>query len=671
MAKKKNDPRIRVLCIILACIFALYSVRIAVWQIGGHDEYISQLRYTTAAYSTIKASRGEIVDRYGRPLAKNTAGYNIVFDASYFDKENTNDIILKLCTLLTSLNESWNDGIPLDENEPFGYTDRGGMSKAVMFSKIGVNDYATAENCFDAMVERYSLQQYSRADQRTIMGVRLTMEVADFAPSIPFTFAKNVSLETVTVIKEASSSMPGVVCEVVANREYVSGVYAPHIVGNIGPIYAEEWNDVKEKGYSYSDYIGKTGIEKYAEDYLRGKDGKRRVIKDSSGNVLSSDVIEAPESGGTVYLTMDLNLQSVCYNTLENLIKSRSATKDGASANAGAIVVMDVNNGDVLASVTYPSYDMNTYNTDYESLLKNSAKPLFNRAFNGTYAPGSTFKPATAAIGLQLGKITSDETIFCAHTYTYYNDYQPTCMGYHKDINVINALKVSCNYFFYELGRRIGITELNNYCRQFGFGEKTGIELSESSGILAGKTYRESINTIWNDGDTLQAAIGQSDNLFTPLQMSSYIATLANGGTRYRAHLIKEIRSSNLEEQLEYTDPEVLGKVQIEQQYLDIVKKGMLSVTTEGSISTVFKDYPIQVGGKTGTATIESDGKRYNNAVFVSFAPYENPEIAVIILAEKAGYGSTIAYAAESIFDAYFYYGGNTYSGGASNTLLQ
>ncbi len=672
-SKKKNNPRITVLCLLLASVLFIYGTRLFDWQIIHRDKYINESLATTATYTAIQAARGEILDCYGRAFATNREAYNLVFNKIYLPDAKLNNTILTLCNLLTKAGETWEDHLPLTPSAPYTFVEGGKISSATMIRELGLAHYATPENCVDAMIETFELEGYTPQQQRTLMGVRLSMLVADYADTIPYTFAKNVSLNTVTKIEESSEKLIGVETAVVTTRDYVTGTIAPHIIGNIGPIYEEEWEELKAQGYTYNDVVGKSGMEKYAENYLRGKNGELKTLRDANGKVISTQITTQPQAGNSILLTIDRNIQQVAQESLKNLIHKLGSTNDRntRSANAGSIVVMNVNTGAVLAAVTYPSYDMESYQNDYNSLLTHPGRPLFNRALSGIYAPGSTFKPATASVALQEGLITAGESIFCSEVYKYYEDYQPSCMHYHGSLDVVGALQVSCNYFFYECGRRLGISQLNDFCKKYGLGVKTGIELNEATGILAGRAYRESINTFWSDGDTLQAAIGQSDNAFTPLQLATYIATLSNGGTRYRAHMIDEIRNYDLSQVISKTPIEVMDTTGISEEVYDVVKKGMLSVTTEGSVSSIFADYPIQVGGKTGTATVYDNGVEYNNGVFVAFAPYENPEIAVVTIVEKGGYGSGCAQPAYDIFDAYFFYQGEAYTGGQSGVLIQ
>ncbi len=672
MNKKQKDPRIVILALILVTVLATYSLRLMDWQLFHREKYINQSLATTATYTPLQAARGEILDCYGRAFASNKEAYNLVFNKIYLPADRLNQTILTLTNLLAKTGEQWVDDLPLTKTAPYIFDENANISTATMIRELDLAHYATAQNCWDAMVEQFELDSYSDSQKRRIMGVRLTMLVADYADTIPYTFAEDVSLNTVARIEESTANLPGVETAVVTTRNYVADKIAPHLIGNIGPIYAEEWEELKNQGYSYNDSVGKAGIEKYAETYLRGKAGELKTTRDANGRVLSTQVTTQPEAGNSVILTLDRNIQSVAQKSLENLIHRLGGTNDRntRSANAGSIVVMNVNTGAVLAAVTYPSYDMETYKTDYAKLLEHPARPLFNRALSGIYAPGSTFKPATASIGLQTGILNRKDTIYCSEVYKYYEDYQPSCMHYHGSLDVVGALTLSCNYFFYDVGRRIGITKLNDYCKKYGLGVETGIELNEATGILAGRAYRESMNSYWTDGDTLQAAIGQSDNAFTPLQLAVYISTLANGGTRYKAHMIDEIRNYDLTQVLQKTDPQVLNTTDISPQVTEIVKQGMLSVTTEGSISGMFEDYPIQVGGKTGTATVYDNGVEYNNGIFVAFAPYEKPEIAVVTVVEKGGYGSGCVQPTRDIFDAYFFYQGEAYNGQQTGELM-
>lgn len=664
--KKKINPRHVALAILLVVSMTAYGFRMVQIQVVDAARYLAQADTTGTRKAPIKAARGEILDRYGRPIAVNRESYNIVFDSAYLPKDQINTVVGTLIGLLAQNNKAWADTTPLTAEEPYDFTPAVVQVNA-MKSKLKLAHYATAANCFDQMVTRYQLEGMSRSEQRKIMGVRYSMEAADFSVSNPYTFAEDISSDLMTRIMESNFDLPGVNIEVVPVRQYTSTDIAPHIIGSVGPIYAEDWDALKAKGYSYNDKVGKNGIEKAAEDYLKGTDGVKTIRQDGTGNTISSDTTTNPVPGNTVLLSIDKNLQRVAQQELKKLVDSLSKETQGA-ADAGATVAVNVKTGEILLAANYPSYDLAEYSSDFQKLSEDPAKPLFDRAFNGLYPPGSTMKPVVAAAGLQTGAITTDTLIKCTHTYTRFApDYQPSCLGYHGNINVINALSKSCNFFFFETGYRVGITKMNEYSKQLGLGVATGVEVPESKGILAGPAYRESKGQIWTLGDTIQAAIGQSDNAFTPLQLAVFTASIANGGTRYQSRLISQVRSYSLADSIVAGTPKVLNQVEFSQDVINTVKLGMLSVTEDGTGSGTFRNYPIKVGGKTGTA--EAPGG--SHSVFVAFAPYDDPEIAVSVVVEHGSHGSSSGPLVKAIFDAYFFTQAEQYTEPAVNTLLQ
>ncbi|MBR0277515.1 MAG: penicillin-binding protein 2, partial [Clostridia bacterium] len=379
-------------------------------------------------------------------------------------------------------------------------------------------------------------------------------------------------------------------------------------------------------------------------------------IHGSTINVLET---KSAVPGNNVALTIDLELQKIAEESLESTIKSISTRSESYGASAGAVVVIDVNNGEILAIASYPTYNQNTFNEDYKTLYENEAKPMWNRAISGTYAPGSTFKMLTAVAALESGVISTSEKINDTGIYKYYESsgYSPVCWYFsdygigHGPQNVTQAIENSCNYYFYEVGRRMGIDNLAKYGKKFGLGEYTGIELTgESKGIFASKEYRKKIGSVWYPGDTLQAAIGQSDHLFTPLQLANYVATLANGGTRYNVHIIKEVKSGTDSKVILSNQPEAIDKVDISKTNYDAIMNGMKAVSETGTASNVFASFEISVGGKTGTASVS---KGTANALFVATAPLENPQIAIAIVVEHGGHGNYVAPIAKNIISYY------------------
>lgn len=655
--------RFAIMMAVVLVIMVAYAIILMRTQLVEGAQYEEQaIQYTATSYS-ITAARGEIVDRYGRPIAENRMGYRVLFNRSDLPKGQENSTIWQLTRIMTEMGEEWIDECPIVIS-PSGYASYvEGKETAVakMKATLNLQNYATAQNCLDTMNTEYEVGDLDTETARTIMGVRLNMEQMDFSSANPYVFANDVSLDTVQKILENSAILKGVEVEVEPIREYADGTIAPHLIGNTGPIYAEEYEELKKQGYKITATIGKFGVEKEYESYLKGRDGVRKVQRNDSGEIVYSEITRDAIPGNTVVLTIDSELQRVAQNAMANTIRHIAETSlplQGQDADAGTVVVMNARTFEVLACVTYPSFDLTTYNEDYNELMGMKGGPLFNRAINGTYAPGSTFKPAVALAGLQEGKIKKYETIHCGgkYTLTEYNNFSLSCLHIHGDLNVTRAISESCNIFFYETGYRLGITKMNDYCKQLGLGVKTGIGMGESSGILAGREEREKQELSWYAADTLTAAIGQNDNKFTPMQMAAYMATIANGGTRYEARLIKTIKSYDMSETVvEDTsdNPVVYNELNVEKTIINVVKDGMLSVTEEGTASTTFQNYKIKVGGKTGTADTRKDVSA--NAVFIAFAPFEEPEIAICILGEHCGYGSYMAPIAKEICDYYFF----------------
>ena len=641
----------------MAVVLLLYSCQAFSLQVSNAEEYIAQAQGISYRKAVIKAQRGEILDCNGREIAVNREGYNIVFNKAYFDMEKANDTIWRLCKLLSSHDTEWTDTLPLDPYFPYGFTE-GDSSVAALKSHLGLAHYATAEHCFAEMTERYGLENYSDKTRRIIMGVRYSLENFSFSVSAPFTFAEDVSDELMQIVLESGVILNGVTINVVPFREYVDGTLAPHLIGSVGPIYAEEWDNYKSKGYSYDDKVGKSGIEALAEDDLHGTDGEITYKIDARGNILSSEITKQPIPGKTIVLNLDKSIQLATQAALKNAVDTLQS--NGGSITGGAAVMMNVKTGAVLAGANYPSYDLTTYSEDFNDLLSDPHRPLTNRAFQGIYPPGSTVKPAVAVAALENGKLGFGETIYCAKQYTKFNDYKPNCMHLHGTIDLNTAISKSCNYFFFEMGYRLGLSKMNEYYKKFGLGVKTGVEVGDSTGLLVEDT------AAGLGGSTLQAAIGQM-NAFTPLQLAVYVSTMANEGTRYRASLIDRVVSYNMSETYSTVEPEVIEQFVIEETVIAAVKAGMRSVTEDGTGSATFKNYPIQVGGKTGTSQVSNGA---DHSVFIAFAPFDNPEIAVAIVLEHGSSTQTCSSVGRAMMDAYFFANETTVDTTKPNTVL-
>ncbi len=640
--QKKQKPRLAALSVLLAIVLLLYSVRIFSLQISNAETYINQALGISYRTAIIKAQRGEILDANGRKIAVNREGYNIVLNKAYLEAENLNSVIVSLCRLLTEHKTEWFDRLPITSVSPYKFTnDEAAVSR--MKEELGLAHYATAENCITEMIAEYELEGYDALTQRQVMGVRYSLQLADFSISNPYTFAEDVSAQIMQIVLESGMMIRGVTINVVPFREYVDGTLAPHIIGTVGPIYAEEWDKYKDKNYSFDDKVGKSGIEQLAEDQLHGTDGEITYKIDSKGNILDTTITKEPIAGKTVVLTLNKSVQAATQKALETVIREQQSL--GGTVKAGAAVMMDIKSGNIIVGANYPSYDLNTYTKNYAELLANPALPLTDRAFSGIYPPGSTVKPVVAIAALENEKLQFGETIKCVRTYKYFDDYTPNCMRYHGTINLTTALSKSCNYYFYELGKRLGVSQMLGYFNKFGLGVSPELDLPASSGLLI-NADKEGLG-----GATLQTAIGQM-NAFTPLQLAVFVSTLANEGTRYKANLIDRIVSYDMRETYSETEPSALQSFSIDSEVIKAVKAGMLSVTEDGTGSTVFGNYAVKVGGKTGTSQV--NGKS-DHSVFIAFAPYDNPEIAVAVILEHANSTPAVTTVAKALLDAYFF----------------
>lgn len=640
--KKKNQFAITFLSVLSIIALVLFSCRAYYIQVSNSDEYTGKSANgaTSSRTAVIKAPRGEIVDCYGRQIAINRDGYNVVFNKAYI-KDDINDIILALIKLCKKYDTEWTDELPLSAKSPYGF--KKGESTDKLLTTLNLAHYATAENCFNAMVEKYKLEGYSKSEQRKIMGVRYSMQIADFSISYPFTFAEDISTELMRKIAESSYALKGVTIEVAPFREYTDTTLAVNLIGTVGPIFQEDWESYKEKGYSYNDKVGKSGIEKWAEEYLRGIDGEITYYLNSKGDIISSEITKEPIAGKTVMMSLDKNLQKKTQESLKEKVKSLQ--KQGGTCKAGCAVAIDIDTGKVLAAANYPTYDSATMSQNYDKLQSDPAKPLVNRAFQGVYPIGSTIKPAVAVAAMENGLYKAGETVRCVQTYDYFADYKPKCLHYHGPIALNNALALSCNYFFFEMGKRVGATTLTDYYKQFGLGVKTGVEVDDSRGILL-EPDNDNVG-----GTTLQISIGQM-NAFTPLQLANYVATLSNGGTHYKASLINKIVSYDFSSTYETVSPHVVNTVDISSSTLKAVKKGMLSVTEDGTGQAALGDYKIKVGGKTGTSQVNGAA---DHSIFIAFAPFDNPEIAISVVLENGSSGFTAGSIVRDMLDAYFF----------------
>ena len=617
----------------------------------------------------IKAPRGEILDRYGRPLVTNRVGHTVAIAKVNDNKEALNRVILSMAHLFVERGIGYEDTLPISKSFPYTFTFSGdteeqkNASAQAFFKEKDYQESITADEVIEKYKKKYSIgDAYSPEDVRVIAGIRYEMEKRNFSSNNPYVFAKDVDIETVTKIKEQRDTYYCINVYSEPIREYTNGTLAAHILGRVGIINQEEYAVLKAEGYGMNDYLGKQGVEKAFESYLRGKDGAssvERKIREGESEVVYS--VE-PIPGNSVMLTIDMDLQRIAEESLANNIQRIAATSDygnGHDANAGAVVAIDLNSGEILALASYPTYNPASFNKDFNTLNANPARPMVNRALTGTYEPGSTFKLCTALAALESGKVTPAELIETKGIYKYL-DHDFMCHiyrsagGNHGTIDVSQAIQHSCNYFFYEMASRMGIEPIEDYARQFGLGALTGQELSfeEETGQIAGPELREKNGREWYPGDVLQAAIGQSDNLFTPIQIANYMATLANGGTNYETRLLKAVKSNTTDQIILENTPKIRNQISISPENLNAVLAGMQLATSEGTASTAFADFPFRTGGKTGSAQVS---KGSSNGIYVGYAPYDNPQIAIAVVVEHGGSGGNAAYIARDVFWEYFF----------------
>lgn len=674
----------------IVIVFVAFSLRLMNYQIVQADEYQQMAQGSYTSVQTIDAARGEILDRYGRPLAVNEVSYDIMINEAYLPNDMKNTVIERIILLMEQEGQTWIDTLPISTTEPFTFLDET-ESQQNQLEQIKtenrINLDADAQTTLENLLEKYDLDEMEdKVMARKIAGVRYQMEVYGSNDSTPYTFSQDIPIDVVVKIKEYSQQMPGIEIKETTSRRYVDGSLAPHAVGVVGSITAEEYSayneaileQIKEEHpdwteeqideeyqlqrYGYSDIIGKSGLEYAMEDELRGERGQRLITTDAQGNVLSSEIIKQAVPGNTIVTTIDKDLQRAaiqgCIDFLE-MVSETYAPDEGGSADRISVVAQDVKTGEILAMVNYPTYDLSDYYTNYAELSSDPLRPLINYCTQGVYMPGSIYKPVVAIGGLASGVIDADTLIDCQQIYQTGTSYNPRCLGLHGPINVQYALMVSCNYFFYETGTRQGIDNIVKYSEQLGLGVESGIELSEATGHVSSPEYYESAregqtDSTWTYGNVLQSAIGQLDNAYTPLQMANYTATLANNGTRMRSHLVKSIESYNLEETISTVEQEVLNQVEASADDFEQVRQGMIRCATDatrGSARYYFADYPITVAAKTGTPQASGGAL---DATFIAYAPADDPEIAVAVVVENGYSGQRGAPVARAVFNEYF-----------------
>ena len=653
-------------------------------QIVHGEEYREQSNTRLSRETTLEAARGNISDQSGNKLATTTLGYSLELYKTKIDTQNLNNTLLKITQLLEKNADSYVDILPISI-EPFNFT-ISEESQKEWKEDNNIEENKTAEECFYILKEKYEITNENISEARKIMTLRYYISKNGYSNIRPVELASNLSEISLAELNEQNADFPGINIVAKAIRSYPSGSLASHILGHVGRITEDELKG-KEETYGLNDIIGKIGIEYIMEKYLKGENGIKQVDMAVDGTVTDEYVVEEAIAGSDIILTIDANLQQVTENALKTSIQS-IANEEKVEVTGASAVVMKVKTGEVLAMASYPDFDpsdfvngistekWNYYTKEEESAYAKN-NPFLNRAISSNSSPGSTYKMVTAIAGLETEKITIKEKINDVGIYRYYRDYQPKCWIYssygrgHGYLNVTDAIVKSCNYFFYEVGNRIGIENLAKYTRALGLGKKTGVELlGEEAGYVASPETSKKLGQVWNGGDTLPAAIGQGNNSFTPIQMAKYTSMLANGGNDIDVSIIKSVVNANGEEISQNELNEYLKnrlgleednsqKVTFKQENLNAVLEGMRGVTTEsgGTAYSIFKNFNIEVGGKTGSAQTgrkDANGINITNAWFVGFAPFDEPEIAIVVMIENGQHGSSAAVPARDIIAEYF-----------------
>lgn len=667
----KRNVRYNILTVIVYIIGIILLIQIFNLQIVHGEEYLKQSSSRLTRETEIVAARGNILDRNGNILAGTVTRHTLELYKSQIDEETLNNTILRVINVLEAHGDTYEDSFPV-RLEPLEFT----ISDERLTNWLKSNKLSetiTVAEVLEHYKQKYKISNTDISEVRKIIAVRYGIEQKGYNSMRAYVISKNISKESVAIFEEQNLYFPGIDIAISPVRTYLRGTLASHTMGYVGPINEDELKD--KEGYSMNDYIGKTGIEYVFEPYLRGKNGKKQTDMSIDGTTTAEYITEEAVQGNNVILTIDANLQSVAEQALKNNIEKirTGGFSEQRDVKAGAVVVLDVKTGEVLALASYPDFEpelfVNGISTEKWNEYNDKTKSaLVNRTIQSAYAPGSTFKMVSAIAGLETGAITRTETIY--DTGVYPKGYNPKCWIYtrngvgHGALNVSGAIKNSCNYFFYEVITRMGIEDLEKYATYFGLGQKTNIELpGELSGTLAGKTLYDKLGETWYYGNSLSAVIGQAENNFTPLQMARYIAMLTNGGNQIDVSIVKDIvdasgTSVGKEKIKEYAYDKLnlskinSEKIDIKKENLQAVLEGMKSVTTEtgGTAYGVFRDFDIEVGGKTGSAEVGENV----NAWFVGFAPFDEPEIAIVAMVENGSHGSYTAEIAKEIIEKYF-----------------
>lgn len=671
----KTRVRLISLIVVFALLIGAFCFRLFDLQVlnGTKTEYAAN---TYTYYTRVTAARGEILDRNGNVLVGNRASYNLVINNyALFNSDDPNEYLRQLVNLCRKLDVEFTDHLPVTHTKPYEYTTEEFSSTWNGYFRDFLSQYdwdsdISAAQLIKLMRQRFHIpDDWTEQEVRDVLGVRYELDLRYYAALDYYTLINDVDDDDRSAIMELG--VPGLTVQTGTVREYRTQ-YAAHILGRIGLMNPEEYEVFKNEGYAMDAYVGKDGLEKAFESELHGTDGKLVTTVDEDGNIVSQYYSVEPEAGNNIELSIDIDLQLAAEEALEKVIldlrqNGINAKGEGKDARGGACVVMDVHTGEILACASYPTFNIETYSEDFNDLRDDTYAPLYNRALLEAYPPGSTFKMVTTIAAIDSGTIGKYYPVEDRGIYTYYDDYQPKCLYYtntngkytHGVITVMEALAVSCNYYFYEVGRMTGWKNIDGVAKTLGLGEDTGCELYEEVGYRANPDTKEKLYggtdlAVFTGGDTIAMAIGQSENRFTPLQLAVYTSALANRGTRYKATFLRRVISADYETLIQENKPVVLDQLNISDDACFAYTEGMRMAVANGNgtAHSVFGNYPIPVCAKTGTAEHGSAGS--DNASFVCYAPANDPQIAVVVYVERGAQGGNLGNVAKAVFDVYF-----------------
>ena len=671
-----TQKRVGVLLLIFCLIVGFFGAKLYQMQIistGGSTNNIT----TFTTLTRVKAARGNILDTNGNVLVTNRASYDLVINHYVLTSSATpNATLLELVKLCRKQGIEYTDHLPITKERPYEYTLSDynstwqGYFQTFLAYRDNLDSDITASLLMDRLRSSYGIpDEWSDADARAVLGLRYELSLRNCVASLSnYVFLSDVDTDTLAAVLELN--VPGMNVEASTVRQY-STKYAAHILGYIGAMSSTQWDYYKNiEGYSMDALVGQDGLEKAFEEYLHGTDGTRVDVVTKSGTLVESYYLEEPKAGQNVQISIDLNLQAAAEDalaiTMENLRDPTvNLEGDGLDAAGAAVVAMNIKTGQVLVCGSYPTYDLSTLFENYDQLMEAEYQPMFNRALQAEYPPGSTYKMSMTIAGLTNGAITPNEEIYDAGKFLKYQGFSASCLYWtdygmsHGTINCKDALKYSCNYFFYELADRLSIEAIDKTAKSLGLGEATGVELYERLGHRANPETKAALHTgddaRWYTGDRILTGIGQSENRFTPMQLCTYLTTIVNGGTRYKATFLNRVVTSDYSEVV-YTNPtEIMSQTNIPKSAIDAVMEGMVKVANEsgGTARKIFGNYPVKVAAKTGTA--QHGDKRYSdNGAFICYAPADDPQIAVVVYGERAGHGRSMGDVAKAVLDAYF-----------------